>query len=67
MNLADFGAVPYSDASVTARNGTKGNLSSNNLWQSTNVTMTSPTTTTMATAGPLQGGTSFLSTWVSSG
>jgi Peptidase A4 family len=29
MNLADFGAIPYSDASVTARNGTKGNLSGN--------------------------------------
>jgi len=63
-NLSDFGAIGYLNAAVTSRDGVRGNLASNSLWNSNNVTMTnSATGDKLATAGPLQGGTAFLDTW----
>jgi hypothetical protein len=65
--LCDFGAVNYTTTGVTSRNGTKGNLATSTLWTGNSVTMVaSDTHDTLATVGPLQGGTAFLSRWAAS-
>ncbi|HEY1919626.1 MAG TPA: G1 family glutamic endopeptidase [Streptosporangiaceae bacterium] len=65
-DLADFGAMAYTNAAVTSRSGERGTLGSNSLWSATNITMDDPSQDTMATAGPLQGGSAFLSSFVKS-
>jgi hypothetical protein len=65
--LADFGAESYTNAAVTSRNGTKGTLSAAALWKSYAINMVNQSShDTLATAGPLQGGTAFLDTWKAS-
>jgi hypothetical protein len=62
--LADFGAVSYTNAGVTTQAGTHGVLTTGSLWNGYSVKMVaSGTGDTLATTGPLQGGTAFLSTW----
>jgi hypothetical protein len=65
-DLTDFGAVGYTNASITSRSGTHGGLAATSLWSPTSITMTDPSGNTMATAGPLQGSTAFLSSFVKS-
>jgi hypothetical protein len=65
-DLADFGAVGYTNAAITSRSGTRGGLGATSLWSPTSITMTDPSGNTMATAGPLQGSTAFLSSFVKS-
>jgi Peptidase A4 family len=65
-DLADFGAVGYTNVSVTSRSGIRGGLGTTSLWSPTSITMTDPSGNTMATAGPLQGSTAFLSSFVKS-
>ncbi len=62
--LADFGAVSYTNAAVTTESGTHGVLTTGSLWSGYSIKMVaSGTGDTLATAGALQGGTAFLSTW----
>lgn len=62
--LADFGAVSYTNAGVTTESGTHGTLSTGTLWNGYSITMQGASSDdTLATTGPLQGGTAFLSTW----
>jgi Peptidase A4 family len=65
-DLADFGAVGYTNAAVTSRAGVRGGLATTSLWSPTSITMTDPSSDTMATAGPLQGSTAFLESFVKS-
>jgi hypothetical protein len=65
--LADFGAEGYTNAAVTSRNGTKGNLTASSLWNSFSIRMTGMSAgDTLAQPGPLQGGTAFLDEWKAS-
>jgi hypothetical protein len=65
-DLADFGAVEYTNTAVTSRAGARGGLGATSLWSPTDITMTDPSGDTMATAGPLQGGTAFRSSFAKS-
>jgi Peptidase A4 family len=62
-NLADYGAMEFTNGAVTSRAGTRGNLGKNSLWSPTSIT-TVGTGDTMQTAGPLQGNTAFLESWL---
>jgi Peptidase A4 family len=62
-NLADYGALSFTNAAVTDRSGQKGTLASNSAWGSTNVKMIDGTGQTLETAGSLQGGSAFLESW----
>lgn len=65
--LCDFGAENYTTAGVTSRSGTKGTLVGNKLWTSDSIKMVNSSNNhTLATVGPLRGGTAFLASWVSS-
>jgi hypothetical protein len=66
-NLADYGAMEFTNAAVTSRAGTRGNLGRNSLWSPTSITTVDPSGGTMQTAGPLQGNTAFLESWVNAG
>lgn len=64
VNLADFGMINRTGATVTSRSGLRGSLGSTNLWSSVDVNMTDPSTgVRMATPSPLYGGQAFNVAW----
>jgi hypothetical protein len=65
QDLADFGMVNYTNATVTSRNGSRGTLASkSSLWSSAEIEMVSQTTGhRMATTSSLEGGKAFSVTW----
>lgn len=65
VNLADFGMVNYTGASVTSLDGTHGTLAAKSgRWTSTKITMTDPSGHTMASPSALYGGQAFNVTWL---
>lgn len=68
MPLADFGNMFYSGATVTARNGTHGNLGDGHLWSSNEIDMTDGSNV-LAEPGPLSNlgdASAFRIGWVAS-
>jgi hypothetical protein len=66
--LADFGQANYTNAAVTSRSGTKGNLNAGSLWNSDDIWSVASGSTgdTLAEPGPLEGGQAFYLTWINS-
>jgi peptidase A4-like protein len=64
-NLADYGAMGFTNAAVTSRAGVRGNLGKNSLWSPIAVTTVNDGDT-LQTVGPLQGNTAFLESWKAS-
>lgn len=65
VTLADFGMENYTGASVTARDGVRGNLSASNLWTSQPMVMLDGSGSVMAQPSSLEGGQAFSTQWVS--
>jgi hypothetical protein len=65
VNLADYGMENYTSASVTARDGVKGNLTASNLWTSQSLIMEDSSGVIMAKPSSLQGGQAFSTQWYS--
>jgi hypothetical protein len=65
--LADFGAESYTNAGIVTGIGTTGGFASSDTWNSSKINMVSSSTgDSLATAGLLSGGTSFMVRWVKS-
>lgn len=63
IDLADFGLVNFTGATVTSRNGTHGSLAGNSLWTSSKIVMRDAQDKLMAQPSPLEGGRAFNVTW----
>jgi len=63
VTLADYGAENYTGASVTARDGVKGNLSASSLWTSQELVMLDSSGTVMSQPSSLEGGQAFNIQW----
>jgi hypothetical protein len=63
VNLADYGMVNFTGAAVTSVNGTKGSLSANSLWTSSEIVMQNDSKKVMSQPSGLFGGKAFNVTW----
>ncbi|MGN6795826.1 MAG: G1 family glutamic endopeptidase [Streptosporangiaceae bacterium] len=63
VNLADYGMVNVTGAAVTSLNGTKGSLSGNSLWTSSEIVMKNSSNKVMSQPSGLFGGKAFNVTW----
>jgi hypothetical protein len=63
VNLADYGMVNFTGAAVTGLNGTKGTLSANSLWTSSEIIMRDANNIVMSQPSGLFGGRAFNMTW----
>jgi hypothetical protein len=65
VNLADYGMQNFTGATVTSRDGVRGNLSASDLWTSQPIVMEDSTPAIMAQPSSLEGGQAFNTEWVS--
>jgi hypothetical protein len=65
INLADYGMVNVTGAGVTSVNGTKGSLSRNSLWTSSEIIMRNASGKVMSQPSGLFAGKAFNVTWKS--
>ena len=63
IDLADFGAVNFTAAAVTSANGSKGTLTGNSLWTSSEIVMKDSHGKVMAQPSSLEGGKAFNIVW----
>ena len=63
IDLADFGLVNFTGATVTSVNGTHGTLAGNSLWTSSKILMKDSHNKVMAQPSPLEGGMAFNIAW----
>ena len=63
VNLADYGMVNFTGAAVTSVNGTKGSLSANSLWTSSQIVMQNASKKVLSQPSALFGGKAFNMTW----
>jgi hypothetical protein len=64
VNLADFGMINYTGATVTSTTGKHGTLASKSkYWKSTSITMVDPSGSKMAVPSALYGGQAFSVSW----
>ncbi|HEX9065832.1 MAG TPA: G1 family glutamic endopeptidase [Streptosporangiaceae bacterium] len=63
IDLADFGQVNFTGIAVTSANGTRGTLTGNKLWTSSEIVMKNSGGRVMAQPSSLEGGQAFNVSW----